>query len=115
MTLRKRCGHSRNERGGFLSEEARAALDTFTKLEEQYIEVTRKRAEGERQIDMLKRQMPWWVIRHGVFSRKNRVLLTILNQRLLDVIQERNTLLSITADHPQVVEQQRKIDNVRSR
>jgi capsular exopolysaccharide synthesis family protein len=100
----------------FLSEEARAALDTFTKLEEQYIEVTRKRAEGERQIDILKRSdavvgnQTW-----RIFTEEPNALLTILNQRLLDVIQERNTLLiNYTADHPQVVEQQRKIDNVRS-
>lgn len=100
----------------FLSEEARAALDTFTKLEEQYIEVTRKRAEGERQIDILRRSDA--VVGNQtsrIFTEEPNALLTILNQRLLDVIQERNTLLiNYTADHPQVVEQQRKIDNVRS-
>jgi capsular exopolysaccharide synthesis family protein len=100
----------------FLSEEARAALDTFTKLEEQYIEVTRKRGEGERQIDILRRSDA--VVGNQtsrIFTEEPNALLTILNQRLLDVIQERNTLLiNYTADHPQVVEQQRKIDNVRS-
>lgn len=100
----------------FLSEEARAALDTFTKLEEQYIEVTRKRAEGERQIDILRRSDA--VVDNQtsrIFTEEPNALLTILNQRLLDVIQDRNTLLiNYTADHPQVVEQQRKIDNVRS-
>jgi tyrosine-protein kinase Etk/Wzc len=39
----------------FLTDEARAALETFTKLEEQHNEVTRKRAEGERQISVLNR------------------------------------------------------------
>lgn len=100
----------------FLSEEARAALDTFTKLEEQYIEVTRKRGEGERQIDILRHSDA--VVGNQtsrIFTEEPNALLTILNQRLLDVIQERNTLLiNYTADHPQVVEQQRKIDNVRS-
>lgn len=98
----------------FLSDEARAALDTFSKLEEQYNEVLRKRAEGERQIDVLKRSDA--VIGHQtgrIFTEEQNALLTILNQRLLDLVQERDTLLiNYTPDHPQVTEQQKKIDNV---
>jgi capsular exopolysaccharide synthesis family protein len=100
----------------FLSDEARAALDTFTKLEEQYNEVLRKRAEGERQIEVLKRSDAVIGNQTGrIFTEEQNALLTILNQRLLDLIQERDTLLiNYTPDHPQVIEQQKKIDNVKS-
>jgi polysaccharide biosynthesis transport protein len=100
----------------FLSDEARAALDTFTKLEEQYNEVLRKRAEGERQIEVLKRSDAVIGNQTGrIFTEEQNALLTILNQRLLDLIQERDILLiNYTPDHPQVMEQQKKIDNVKS-
>lgn len=100
----------------FLSEEARAALDTLTKLEEQYNDVMRKRAESERQIAVLQRLDVVIGNRSGrIFTEEQNALLTILNQRLLDLIQERNTLLiNYTKDHPQVVEQQKKIDNVKA-
>ncbi len=100
----------------FLSEEARAALETFTRLEEQYNDVARKRAEGERQISVLSRSDA--VIGNQtsrIFTEEPYALLTILNQRLLDLIQERNTLLiNYTMDHPQVREQQQKVDNVKA-
>ncbi len=100
----------------FLSDEARGALDIFTKLEEQYNEILRKRAEGERQIDVLKRSDVVIGNQTGrIFTEEQNALLTILNQRLLDLIQERETLLiNYTKDHPQVTEQQKKIDNVKS-
>ncbi|NJN68866.1 MAG: hypothetical protein HC801_00145 [Nitrospira sp.] len=96
----------------FLSDEARAALDTFTRLEEHYNEVLRKRAEGERQIEVLKRSDAIIGNQTGrIFTEEQNALLTILNQRLLDLIQERDTLLiNYTPDHPQVTEQQNKID-----
>ena len=100
----------------FLTDEARAALETFTKLEEQLNEVMRKRAEGERQIAVLNRTEAVLGNQTGrIFTEEQSALLTILNQRLLDLIQERNTLeINYTADHPQVQEQQKKIDNVRA-
>jgi succinoglycan biosynthesis transport protein ExoP len=100
----------------FLTDEARAALETFTKLEEQHNEVMRKRAEGERQIAVLNRTEAVLGNQTGrIFTEEQNALLTILNQRLLDLIQERNTLLiNYTTDHPQVREQQQKIDNVRA-
>ncbi len=100
----------------FLTDEARAALETFTKLEEQHNEVMRKRAEGERQISVLNRSDMVIGDQTGrIFTEEQNALLTILNQRLLDLIQERNTLLiNYTADHPQVREQQKKIDNVKA-
>lgn len=100
----------------FLTDEARAALETFTKLEEQLNEVIRKRAEGERQIAVLNRTEAVLGNQTGrIFTEEQSALLTILNQRLLDLIQERNTLeINYTADHPQVREQQQKIDNVRA-
>lgn len=100
----------------FLSDEARAALETFTKLEEQYNEVMRKRAEGERQIEVLKRSDAVIGNQTGrIFTEDQNALLTILNQRLLDLIQERDTLLiNYTKEHPQVIEQQKKIDNVKA-
>lgn len=99
----------------FLFEEARAALDTFTKLEEQYNEVMRNRAEAERQIEVL-RGADTVLGKHArIFTEEQHALLTMLNQRLLDLIQERDTLLiNYTKDHPQVVEQQKKIDNVKA-
>jgi capsular exopolysaccharide synthesis family protein len=100
----------------FLSEEARAALDTFTRLEEHYNEVMRKRAEAERQIAILQRPDAVIGTQTGrIFTEEQYALLTILNQRLLDLMQERNTLLiNYTKDHPQVTEQQKKIDNVKA-
>lgn len=100
----------------FLIDEARAALETFTRLEEQHNEVMRKRAEGERQISVLERTEAVLGNQTGrIFTEEQSALLTILNQRLLDLIQERNTLLiNYTTDHPQVQEQQKKIDNVKS-
>lgn len=100
----------------FLSDEARAALETFTKLEEQYNDVMRKRAEGERQIAVLRRSDAVIGNQTGrIFTEEQNALLTILNQRLLDLIQERdNLLINYTKDHPQVVEQQKKIDNVKA-
>lgn len=105
-----------NEGRVFLADEARAALDTFTKLEEQYNDVLRKRTEGERQIEVLKRSDAVIGNQTGrIFTEEQNALLTILNQRLLDLIQERDTLLiNYTQDHPQVVEQQKKVDNVKS-
>src|SRR6185295_1846139 len=100
----------------FLTDEARAALETFTKLEEQVNDVARKRAEGERQISVLNRTEAVLGNQTGrIFTEELNALLTILNQRLLDLLQERNTLLiNYTTDHPQVLEQQKKIDNVRA-
>ena len=100
----------------FLTDEARAALETYTKLEEQHNEVMRKRAEGERQIAVLNQTEVALGHQAGrIFTEEQSALLTILNQRLLDLLQERNTLLiNYTADHPQVREQQQKIDNVRA-
>lgn len=105
-----------NEGRVFLADEARAALDTFTKLEEQYNDVLRKRTEGERQIEVLKHSDAVIGNQTGrIFTEEQNALLTILNQRLLDLIQERDTLLiNYTHDHPQVVEQQKKVDNVKS-
>jgi tyrosine-protein kinase Etk/Wzc len=100
----------------FLSDEARAALESYTKLEEQHNEVMRKRAEGERQIAVLNQTEAVLGNQAGrIFTEEHSALLTILNQRLLDLLQERNTLLiNYTTDHPQVREQQQKIDNVRA-
>jgi succinoglycan biosynthesis transport protein ExoP len=105
-----------NEGQVFLADEARAALDTFTKLEEQYNDVLRKRTEGERQIEVLKHSDAVIGNQTGrIFTEEQNALLTILNQRLLDLIQERDTLLiNYTPDHPRVVEQQKKVDNVKS-
>ena len=99
----------------FLNDEARAALETFTKLEEQHNEVMRKRAEGERQILVLSRSDGVIGNQTGrIFTEELNAQLTILNQRLLDLVQERNTLLiNYTTDHPQVREQQKKINNVK--
>jgi polysaccharide biosynthesis transport protein len=100
----------------FLSEEARAALDAFTKLEEQYNDVMRRRAEAERQIAVLQRSDAFVGNQsRRIFTEDQHALLTLLNQRLLDLIQERDTLLiNYTKDHPQVVEQRKKIDNVKA-
>jgi succinoglycan biosynthesis transport protein ExoP len=100
----------------FLTEEARAALETFTKLEEQHNDVMRKRAEGERQISVLTRSEAVIGNQSGrIFTEEQSALLTTLNQRLLDLVQERNTLLiNYTTDHPQVQEQQKKIANVKA-
>ncbi len=100
----------------FLSDEARAALETFTKLEENYNEVMRERAEAERQIALLQR--PGAMLGNPdkrIFTEDQYALLTALNRKLVDLLQERDTLLiNYTKEHPQVRELQQKIENAKS-
>lgn len=100
----------------FLTDEAKAALDTFTKLEDQHNTVVRNRGEAERQIAVLSRNdgtLEQDNIR--IFTEEQYAQLTALNQRLLDLGQERTALLiNYTESHPVVKEISQKIAGVKA-
>lgn len=99
----------------FLTEEAKAALDIFTKLEEDYNKVLRLKDEALKQINVLQRQE----IRgrnqdERIFTEDPLALLATLNGKLINLLQERATLLIYyTPEHPQVKELDLKIRNVK--
>ena len=70
----------------------------------------RKRTEGERQIDALKRSDAVIGNQTGrIFTEEQNALLMILNQRPVGPNSRRETLMiNYTKDHPLVTEQQRK-------
>ncbi len=100
----------------FLSEEAKAALDSFTRLEQEYNHVLRLKAETHKQIRVLQAQAtPGEKPEERIFTEEPSALLSVLNARLLDLLQERATLLiNYTPQHPQVKEVTRKIQNVKA-
>ena len=100
----------------FLTDEAKAALDTFTKLEEQHNTVLRNRGEAERQIAVLSRNDGAFEQDNiRIFTEEQYAQLTALNQRLLDLGQERTALLiNYTDSHPVVKEVSQKIAGVKA-
>jgi len=109
-------GFKEREGQVFLTEEAKAALLTFTKLEEDYNAVLRLKDEAAKQIEMLKKQKELvGSPQKRIFTQDPTALLSVLNARLLDLLQERTTLLiNYTPKHPQVKETDRKIVNVKA-
>ena len=99
----------------FLAAEAKAALRTFTKLEQDYDTVLRLKDQAAKQIEVLKKQEELeGSLQKRIFTQNPKALLSVLNARLLDLLQERTTLLiNYTPKHPQVIETDRKIINVR--
>ncbi len=99
----------------FLSEEAKAALESFTRLEQEYNRVLRLKDETLKQIHVLQAQaVPGGRPEERIFTEEPSALLSVLNARLLDLLQERTTLLiNYTPEHPQVKEVSRKIQNVK--
>ncbi len=100
----------------FLTEEAKAALVTFTKLEVDYNRIFRIKEQTSRQIDILKGQQTiGGDDGERIFAENPSTILATLNGRLVEMIQERNTLLiDYTPKHPTVKLLDRKIHNVRS-
>jgi capsular exopolysaccharide synthesis family protein len=100
----------------FLEEEAKAALDTFTKLQDQYDTVLRQKDEVTKQIAVLSRHGSESApLQERVFTEEPGTVLSILNTKLMDLMQERATLLmNYTTEHPMAREAQRKIDNAKA-
>ena len=100
----------------FLTDEAKAALDLFTKLEEDYNKVLRLKDEAFKQIGVLKRQETTAKKPdERIFTEDPSALLAILNGKLSNLLQERATLLIYyTPEHPQVKEMDQKIRNVKT-
>jgi len=98
----------------FLTDEAKAALDAFTKLEADYDRTQRVKDETLKQIEVLSRREPVAGTDNRIFTEEPSALLSVLNARLMDLIQERaNLLINYTTEHPQVREADRKIFNVK--
>lgn len=100
----------------FLDDEAKAALQTFTQLEGEWNAIARQKDETLRQIEALERPSSSIDSRIGrIFTEDPYALLTKLNGRLLELLQDRSTLLiNYTPEHPQVKETDRKITNVKN-
>lgn len=97
----------------FLNEEAKAALESFTRLEAEYDKIVRLRDETVKQIDILRRPSAGRPAER-IFTDEPTALLSVLNSRLTDLLQERDTLLiNYTPDHLLVRELDRKIRNVK--
>ena len=99
----------------FLDDEAKAALQTFTQLEGELNAIARQKDETLRQIEALQKPSSSIDARIGrIFTEDPYALLTKLNGRLLELLQDRSTLLiNYTPEHPQVKETDRKIANVK--
>lgn len=100
----------------FLTEEAKAALDAFTRLEEEYNSVLRRKDEVAQQIAALsKPDSKSSAQGERIFTEEMHGQLSSLNSKLLDLLQERSTrLIDFTAEHPQVKEVDRKIANIKA-
>ncbi|MEX5213592.1 MAG: polysaccharide biosynthesis tyrosine autokinase [Nitrospiraceae bacterium] len=100
----------------FLDDEAKAALQTFTQLEGELNGIVRQEEETQRQIEALERPSSSIDTRIGrIFTEDPYALLTKLNSRLLELLQDRSTLLiNYTPEHPQVKETDSKIANVKN-
>ena len=100
----------------FLDDEAKAALQTFTQLEGELNAIARQKDETLRQIEALQKPSSSIDARIGrIFTEDPYALLTKLNGRLLELLQDRSTLLiNYTPEHPQVKETDRKIANVKN-
>lgn len=97
----------------FLNEEAKAALESFTKLEAEYDRILRIRDETTKQIDTLLKPGSGRPTER-IFTDEPTALLSILNSRLTDFLQERdNLLINYTPQHLLVRELDRKIRNVK--
>jgi capsular exopolysaccharide synthesis family protein len=99
----------------FLTEEARLALDNFSRLEADKEKLARVRREVENQLTLLKSsEAPPESGSPRVFSDDVQALISTLNQKLVDLTTERATLLiNYTPKHPQVVELDARIQNIK--
>lgn len=99
----------------FLGEEARVALETFTKLESEYDHASRLKDEAVKQIAVFQQGGEAGGGGERVFTEEPMSALSKLNTKLTDLQQERATLLiNYSSRHPQVKEVDRKISYLRS-
>lgn len=100
----------------FLTDEAKAALDGFTRLEEEYNTVLRRKDETAKQVEALsKTDARAGLHEDRIFTEETHGQLALLNSKLMDFLQERSTLLiNYTPEHPLVREVGRKIANVKA-
>lgn len=99
----------------FLSEEARVALETFTKLESEYDHASRLKDEAVKQIAAFQEAGEEGRIGDRIFTEEPASVLSVLNTKLTNLQQERATLLiNYSSRHPQVKEVDRKIAYLRS-
>jgi uncharacterized protein involved in exopolysaccharide biosynthesis/Mrp family chromosome partitioning ATPase len=97
----------------FLNEEAKAALEAFTRLEGEYDKILRMKAETIKQLDELRRSRDGHLPAR-IFTDEPTALLSVLNAKLADLVQERdNLLINYTPEHLLVKELDRKIRNVK--
>lgn len=97
----------------FLNEEAKAALESFTRLEADYDRILRMQDETVKQIDVLLQPSAGRAVER-IFTDEPTALLSVLNARLTDRLQERdNLLINYTKEHLLVRELDRKIKNVK--
>ncbi len=99
----------------FLTEEAKAALSIFTELEQEHNRVLRLKEQTARQIEILKRTRSLnGLPSQRIFTDDTSTLLASLNTRLVDLVQERTTLLiDYKTQHPAVRLVDQKIANVK--
>lgn len=99
----------------FLTDEAKAALASFTALEEEYNKVLRVQDQTRKQMRTVrKQQASGGANAERIFTEHSSEVLSLLNTRLLKLIQERTGLLiDYTPEHPKVRLRERQIENVR--
>ncbi len=99
----------------FLADEARAALKGFTELEQDYNRIARLREQTAQQVETLKKpEALTGPTMERIFTEDASTILSNLNSRLVDLIQERTTLLiDYTHEHPAVDLVNRKIRNIK--
>ncbi len=99
----------------FLSDEARQALENFSRLESEREKLAQVKREVVNQLQLLKTNLTQPESAPArVFSDDVQALIAKLNQKLVDLTTERSTLLiNYTAKHPQVVELDARIRSVK--
>jgi len=99
----------------FVTEEARQALDQYQKLEVEVERIQRVKLEVAIQLESLKNNSALPGEGHTrVYSDEVEALISSLNKRMVDLMQERgNLLINYTPKHALVRELDRKIHNVK--
>lgn len=97
----------------FVTEEARQALDQYQRLEAEQEKLMRVKKEVLTQLESLKQDASGSAPTR-VYSDEVEALISTLNKRMVDLTQERDTLLiNYTPQHRSVQELDRKIQNVK--
>lgn len=99
----------------FLNEEAREALDNYSRLEAEREKLAQVKREATNQLELLSSSLAQPEAGPArVFSDDVQALIAKLNQKLVDLATERNALLiNYTPKHPQVVELDARIQSVK--